>query len=115
MTQSATNNENSEFVCNAIGVLPEFLQKSCEQDVNLLRKLCDTSNFKNTLNLYNKLIELSSRLSFKPDALNAYDSYNQVTIILPITIVRSRVSAFSIVARLLYVMWLFLFFFLLQT
>lgn len=42
------------------------LYKTCNNDINLIRKLIKTENFKNTLNLYNKFIKLASKYDLKP-------------------------------------------------
>ena len=51
---------------------------SCNQDINLLVRLCETDNFKNTLNLYNKLIKLNASLSLKPLASNSHQLSQEV-------------------------------------
>jgi hypothetical protein len=44
----------------------DSLYKTCNNDINLIRKLIKTENFKNTLNLYNKFIKLSSKYDLRP-------------------------------------------------
>ncbi len=54
---------------------------SCNQDINLLVRLCETDNFKNTLNLYNKLIKLNASLALKPVASNSHHLSQEVFLI----------------------------------
>ena len=58
--------------------LVEKLYAACNQDVVLLRKMCETANFRNTLGLYNKLIKLNATVSLKPVASNAQELANEV-------------------------------------
>ena len=43
----------------------DFLD-TCTQDIGLLRRLCETQHFQDTLGLYNKIILISGRLQLKP-------------------------------------------------
>jgi hypothetical protein len=62
--------------------LAEKLFKACNQDVNLLRKMCETKNFRNTLDLYNRLIKLNANVPLKPLASNAQELADEVFIYL---------------------------------
>lgn len=62
--------------------LAEKLFKACNQDVNLLRKMCETKNFRNTLDLYNRLIKLNANVPLKPMTSNAQELADEVFIYL---------------------------------
>jgi len=59
----------------------EKLFKACNQDVDLLRKMCETKNFRNTLKLYNRLIKLNANVALKPAASNAQELADEVCIV----------------------------------
>jgi hypothetical protein len=59
----------------------EKLFKACNQDVDLLRKMCETKNFRNTLDLYNRLIKLNANVALKPVASDAQELADEVCIV----------------------------------
>ena len=46
--------------------LTEKLFSACHQDVQILRQMCEAKNFRNTLELYNKLIRLNGSVGLRP-------------------------------------------------